>query len=80
MISKGYFQTPRGYVIYSPSALAEVNKSHIHEVSENDQLIYHMGEVDTYITNKGFCSMHSWEYLCTECNRIKRSDSTRARI
>ena len=39
-------------------------------------IIYHMGEVDTHITNKGFCSMHSWEYLCTECNRIKRADST----
>ena len=52
IVQKGYFQTPRGYVIY------------------------HMGEVNTHKTNKGICSMHSWEYLCTECNSIKRVDST----
>ena len=60
-VSKGYFKTARGYVIYSPRAQPEVNKSRAH------LLIYHMGEVDTHLTNKGFCSIHSWEYICTEC-------------
>ena len=35
-----------------------------------------MDEVDTHITNKGFCSMHSWEYIYTDCNRIKTADTT----
>ena len=32
-------------MIYSPRAQPEVNKSHIHEVPKNRQLIFHMGEV-----------------------------------
>ena len=32
-ISKGYFKTARGYVIYSPRAQPEVNKSRAHEVT-----------------------------------------------
>ena len=43
-ISKGYFKATRGYVIYSPRAQPEVNKSHIHEVPKNNWLIFHMGE------------------------------------
>ena len=33
MVSKGYFKTARGYVMYSPRAQPEVNKSRAHEVS-----------------------------------------------
>ena len=44
-VSKGYFEATRGYVIYSPKAQPEVNKSHIHEVPQNNWLIFHMGEV-----------------------------------
>ena len=54
-------------MILSPRAQPEVTKSCAHEVSRNNLLIYHMGEVDTHLTNKGFCSIHSWEYICTEC-------------
>ena len=32
-VSKGYFKTARGNVIYSPRAQPEVNKSRAHEVS-----------------------------------------------
>ena len=32
-------------MIYSPRAQPEVNKSHIHEVPQNNWLIFHMGEV-----------------------------------
>ena len=32
-------------MIYSPKAQPEVNKSRIHEVSKNNGLIFHMGEV-----------------------------------
>ena len=32
-ISKGYFKTARGHVIYSPRAAPSVNKSRAHEVS-----------------------------------------------
>ena len=42
---KGYFEATRGYVIYSPRAQPEVNKSHIQEVPQNNWLIFHMGEV-----------------------------------
>ena len=42
-ICKGYFEATRGY-IYSPRAQPEVNKSHIHEVPQNNWLIFHMGE------------------------------------
>ena len=44
-ISKGYFEATRGYVIYSPRAAPSVNKSHIHEVPQNNWLIFHVGEV-----------------------------------
>ena len=44
-ISKGYFEATRRYVIYSPRAQPEVNKSHIHEVPQNNWLIFLMGEV-----------------------------------
>ena len=45
IIGKDYFDATRGYVIYSPRAQPEVNKSHIHEVPENNWRIFHMGEV-----------------------------------
>ena len=32
-------------MIYSPRAQSEVNKSHIHEVPQNNWLIFYMGEV-----------------------------------
>ena len=32
-------------MIYSPRAQHEVNKSHIHEVPQNNWLIFHKGEV-----------------------------------
>ena len=32
-------------MIYSPRAQPKVNKSHIHEVPQNNWLIFHMGEV-----------------------------------
>ena len=44
-LCKGYFEATRGYVIYSPRAQPSVNKSHIHEVPQNNWLIFHMGEV-----------------------------------
>ena len=44
-LSKGYFEATRGYVIYSSRAQPEVNKSHTHEVPQNNWLIFHMGEV-----------------------------------
>ena len=39
-------------MIYSPRAQPSVNKSRAHEVSWNNLLIYHTGEVDTHLTNK----------------------------
>ena len=44
-LRKGYFEATRGYVIYSPRAQPEANKSHIHEVPQNNWLIFHTGEV-----------------------------------
>ena len=44
-ICKGYFDATRGYVIYSLRAQPEVNKSHIHEVPQNNWLTFHMGKV-----------------------------------
>ena len=42
----GYFETARGYVIYSTRAQPEVNESHIPEGTQNNLLIFHMDEVD----------------------------------
>ena len=62
-------------MIYSPRAAPSVTKSRTHTGSRNNLLIYHMGEVYTHLTNKGFCSIHSWVYLHGVSNRIKRADS-----
>ena len=47
-ISKGYVKVTKGYVIYSPWAQPEVNKSHIHEVPKNNGLLFHIGEVSEW--------------------------------
>ena len=39
-ISKGYRPEARGYVIYSPRALPEGNKSHNHELKADKRLIF----------------------------------------
>ena len=40
-------------MIYSPRVQPEGNKSHIHEVPQNNWLIFHMGEVSHGQGNNG---------------------------
>ena len=43
------------HVIYSPGTQPEVNNSRIPEGPHNNQLIFHMAEVDKPMKNKYFC-------------------------
>ena len=47
-LSQGYVKATKGYVIYSPRAQPEVNKSHIHEVPWNNGFLFHKGEVSEW--------------------------------
>ena len=45
LISKGYRPETRGYVIYSPRALPEGNKSHNHELKADKRLIFTLARI-----------------------------------
>ena len=53
-----------------------MTNSRTHEVSRNNLLIYHMGEVYTHLRNRLLFHSLMGVYLHGVSNRIKRADST----